>query len=65
MQTFSFTGVAEKQSLRAYYISANLILLWKHYTHFKCVVVPGLAQNSRVLSGLPEVVGIVLLLVFL
>lgn len=54
MQTFSFTGVAEKQNLRAYYISANLILLGKHYTHFKCIVVPGLAQNSRELSGLPE-----------
>lgn len=53
MQTFSFTAVAEKQNLRVYYISANLILLGKHYTHFKCIVVPGSAQNSGVLSGLP------------
>lgn len=46
MQTFSFTGVAENE-IKAYYISTNLILLWKHYKNFKFIVAPVLAQNIR------------------
>ena len=55
MQTFSFTGVAEKQNLRVYYISAHLILLGKHYTHFKCIVVPGRPRIAECYQDCPRV----------